>query len=73
MPFKAPLLKGQLYFKIITTVSLVIHHHEVTKFLFLSFFCFLGLRPRHVEVPRLEVEPELQLLAYTRAIATPDP
>ena len=32
------------------------------------FFCFLGLHLGHVEVPRLGVESELQLLAY--AIAT---
>ena len=36
------------------------------------FFCFLGLNPRHTEVPRLGVESELQLLAYTTAIATQD-
>ena len=35
------------------------------------FFCFLGLHPQHMEVPRLGVESELQLLAT--AIATPDP
>ena len=29
--------------------------------------------PRHMEVPRLGVELELQLLAYTRATATRDP
>ena len=36
------------------------------------FFRFLGLHPRHVEVPRLGVESELQLLAYTTATATLD-
>ena len=30
-------------------------------------FVFLGLYPRHMEVPRLGVELELQLLAYTTA------
>ena len=25
------------------------------------FFCFLGLHPQHIEVPRLGVESELQL------------
>ena len=34
---------------------------------------FFGLHLRHMEVPRLGVELELQLLAYTRATATPDP
>ena len=36
------------------------------------FFAFLGLHPRHMEVPRLEVKLELQLLAYTTATAVPD-
>jgi len=36
-------------------------------------FCFLGLHLQHMEVPRLEVESELQLLAYTTAAATRDP
>ena len=34
---------------------------------------FLGLHPRHMEVPRLGVEEELQLLAYTTATAMQDP
>ena len=34
--------------------------------------CFLGLHLPHMEVPRLGVESELQLLAYTTAIAMPD-
>ena len=42
-------------------------------FFFFFFFVFLGPHPQHVEVPRLEVESELQLLAYTTAIATKDP
>ena len=32
-------------------------------FFFLPFFIFLGLDPRHMEVPRLGAELELQLLA----------
>ena len=40
---------------------------------FVLFFCFLGLHPRHMEVARLGVEYELQLLAYTTATATWDP
>ena len=42
---------------------------------FLSFLSFvlLGLHPWHVEVPRLEVQSELQPPAYSRATATPDP
>ena len=35
-------------------------------------FCFLGLHPRHIDVPRLEDESELQLPAYATATATPD-
>ena len=36
-------------------------------------FCFLGPRLRHMEVSRLGVESELQLLAYTTATAMPGP
>ena len=35
-------------------------------------FFFLELHPRHMEVPRLGVESELQLLAYATATATRD-
>ena len=41
-------------------------------FLFL-FFVFLLAHPWHLEVPRLRVKLEVQLLAYTTATATPDP
>ena len=34
---------------------------------------FLGLHLRHMEVPRLRVESELQLPAYAKATATRDP
>ena len=37
------------------------------------FVCFLGLHPRHMEVSRLGVQSELQLLAYATATATLDP
>ena len=37
------------------------------------FFCFLGPHSQHMEVPRLGVELELQLPAYTTATATLDP
>ena len=40
---------------------------------FFFFFSFLGLNPRHMEVPRLGVESEVQLPANTRATATRDP
>ena len=37
------------------------------------FLLFLGPLPRHMEVPRLVVESELQPPAYARATATQDP
>ena len=37
------------------------------------FWVFLGLHPQHMKVPRLGVESELQLPAYTTATATQDP
>ena len=36
-------------------------------------FCFLELHPWHMEVPRLGVKSELQLLALAIAMATQDP
>ena len=41
-------------------------------FLFFCLFVFLGPHPRHMEVPRLGVESELQLPAYATATAMPD-
>ena len=41
-------------------------------YLFIYLFCFLGPHPRHMEVPRLGVQSELQLPAYTTAIAMQD-
>jgi len=47
---------------------------ECVFFFFFPFvFVFLGSHFRHMEVPRLGVESELQLPAYTTAMATPDP
>ena len=43
------------------------------NFYFFIFFSFLGLHPQHMEVSRLQVESDLQLLAYTTAMAIPDP
>ena len=34
---------------------------------FVFVFCFLGPHPQHIEVPRLGVQWELQLPAYTTA------
>ena len=42
-------------------------------FVCLFVFAFLGLLLQHMEVPRLGVELELQLLTYDTATATPDP
>ena len=39
----------------------------------LFVFAFLGPHVQHMEVPRLGIESELQLPAYTTATATPDP
>ena len=49
----------------------VLVHFAVFYSLFFFFF-FLGPHPRHIEIPRLGVKLELQLLAYTTAIATSD-
>ena len=46
---------------------------HIDLFLLLLFIVFLGLHLQHMEIPRLEVESELQLLAYTTVTATPDP
>ena len=42
-------------------------------FLAFSFLFFLGLHLQHMEVSRLGVEPEVQLLAFATATAAPDP
>ena len=42
-------------------------------FKFYLFFVFLGPYPRHMEIPRLGVELELQLPAYATATAMWDP
>ena len=67
------------------TSSPVIYHcitnYPQAFFFFFFFFCllllllllFLGPLPRHMEVPRLGVELELQPPAYARATATRDP
>ena len=41
-------------------------------YLFIYFLLFLGPHPRHMEVPRLAAQPELQLPAYATATAMPD-
>ena len=50
---------------------------SISQFYFFFFWSlssvFLGPHPLHMEVPRLGVQLELQLPAYTTAPATPDP
>ena len=48
-------------------------HLSASAFLFFSFFVFLGLHPRHMDVPKLGGKAELQLPACTTATATPNP
>ena len=45
---------------------------KVCVYLFFFFFFFLGPHLQHMEIPRLEVQSELQLLACTTATATED-
>ena len=54
---------------------LTLEKREMTTnaFFLFFFFFFLELHLGHIEVPRLGVKPELQLLAYTTATATRDP
>ena len=50
-----------------------VSHDYFSFFLFFFFFGFLGPYLRHMEVPRLGVESDLQLPAYTTATEMPDP
>ena len=43
----------------------LVGYEQEAFFFFFCFFSFLGPHPQHTEVPRLGVESELQLLAYT--------
>ena len=54
-------------------VLCVIQQDPIAYPLFYLSFVLLGLHPWHMEVPRLGVELELKLLAYTTATAMPDP
>ena len=49
------------------------HDHLLKVINSFFFFSFLGQDLRHMEVPRLGIESELQLQAYATAPATPDP
>ena len=55
-----------------THYYLSLHIYFLFIYLFI-YFGFLGAHPRHIEVPRLGVWLELQLLTYTTATATADP
>ena len=60
--------------KIMKTIRSIKVSYNFRNFCFNFFvFCFLGLHPRHKEVPRLGVESELQLQACTTATAMWDP
>ena len=56
-----------------TVCFLVCAHACMPRCTLFYFFLFLGLHPWQMEVPRLGVQMELQLLAYTTATATRDP
>ena len=58
------------HFHILSIHSLVNGH--LSLFIYL-FIVSLGLQPCHMEVPWPGVKSELQLPAYTTAIAIPDP
>ena len=53
------------------TITLCIYPKQTNKQNI--YIAFLWLHSRHVEVPRLGFEKELQLLAYATATAIPDP
>ena len=53
-------------------VSLFLTHFTWVLFIYLFiYFCFVGPHPQHMEVPRLGIKSEIQLLAT--ATATRDP
>ena len=49
--------------------SFPIQHPVILFFIFILFFCFLGLHLQHMEIPSLWVKSRLQLLVYTTATA----
>ena len=55
------------------STQVIAHSFGNFLFLFLFFFAILRLHSQHMEVPRLGVKSELQLLAYTTATAIRDP
>ena len=63
------IFSGNLICKIISIWGFL----SLSLFFFFFFFCFLGLYLRHMEVPRLGDESELQLPAYATVTETPHP
>ena len=59
-----------LFIKEVIHSSECLHILTQSFCLFVFLFCFLGSHLRHMEVPRLGVESELQLPVYTTATAT---
>ena len=59
--------------KYIESLNLDRSLYFLSLFIYLFIYCFLGPHPRHMEVPRLVIQLELQLPACTTATATQDP
>ena len=56
--------------KVLLQIGLNSESYTFLKFI-LFYFCFLGVRLQHMEVPRLGVKSERQLPAYTTAVWDP--
>ena len=56
-------------------MNLIMHLYVASQYMNMKLFIFvfLGPHPKHMDVPRLGVESEPQLPAYTTAAATQDP
>ena len=64
----------RIYFRTLNSVSLIyMPILMIVTYIFLFFFLLLGLNSQYMEVPRLGVSLELQLLDYATATATCDP
>ena len=64
---------GHTVYPVCLTLSVACVSALPSLFYFFVFLSFLVPHPRHMEVPRIGVQLELQLLAYARATATWDP
>ena len=56
-----------LFFTVSTVFNELLELFDTSLYLFFIFLSFLGPHLQHIEVPRLGVELELQLPAYSRA------